>query len=156
MKKVIILLAALGLLGGGGFFAWSQVSSGPESADEKVTGAAVEKKAPVNKQMKPTDEVFYVVMPPITAPFIRDGTFAQYVVLVVNLEVSTKDDMELVAKNQPRLRDAFVSALHSLATQRSRNQRLINLARIKSRLLAGADRVLGVGVVDAVLVQLAH
>lgn len=156
MKKVIILLAALGLLGGGGFFAWSQVSSGPEPTDEKAE-AAVEKKAPAKKKKrKPTDDVFYVEMPPITVPFIRDGAFAQYVVLVVNLEVSSRDDMDLVQKNQPRLRDAFVSELHSLATTRSRNQRLINLARIKSRLLAGADRVLGVGVVDAVLVQLAH
>ena len=76
--------------------------------------------------------------------------------LVVNLEVGSKRDIARVREMLPRLRDAFVTELHALAATRSPDQRLINVGRVKARLIAGAHKVLGPGVVRDVLVQLAH
>ena len=83
-------------------------------------------------------------------------SFAQYVVLVVNLEVANDKNAETVQSEMPRLRDAFVLELNALAAMRSPDQLLINVARVKARLLAGATRVTGPGVVRDVLIQLAH
>ena len=76
--------------------------------------------------------------------------------LVVNLEVGSKRDIARVREMLPRLQDAFVTELHALAATRSPDQRLINVGRVKARLIAGAHKVLGPGVVRDVLVQLAH
>lgn len=143
MKKLIILVVAVALLGGGGFFAWMQLGSESEDGGGFSLTAS-------------RSETIFVEMEPLTAPFIRDGKFAQYVVLVVNLEVASSGAEDKVRKRMPKLRDAFVSELHSLAARRPPNQKLINIARIKARLLAGADQVMGSGVVRDILVQLAH
>ena len=46
--------------------------------------------------------------------------------------------------------------VHTMATMRNPDQAMINIRRVKSRLLANADAVLGAGVVRGVLVQLAQ
>jgi len=143
MKKILIIVVALAVLGGGGFFAWTKFMGG---GGKPVDGSL---------QASRADPV-YVEMEPLTAPFIRDGKFAQYVVLVVNLEVANDTNAEIVQSEMPRLRDAFVRELHALAAMRPADQRLINVARVKARLLAGANRVTGPGVVRDVLIQLAH
>jgi len=144
MKKILIIVIGLAVLGGGGFFAWTTFMGGRDAGS--VDGSlAASQKSPV-----------YVEMEPLTAPFIRDGRFAQYVVLVVNLEVANEKNAERIQARMPELRDAFVTELHTLAALRPPDQKLINLARIKARLLAGANRVMGNGVVRDVLVQLAH
>lgn len=144
MKKILIIVIGLAVLGGGGFFAWTMFMGGQDAGP--VDGSlAASRESPV-----------YVEMEPLTAPFIRDGRFAQYVVLVVNLEVANEKNAERIQARMPELRDAFVTELHALAALRPPDQKLINLARIKARLLAGANRVMGSGVVRDVLVQLAH
>ncbi len=134
---VIVLLAA------GGYVAWTQFLSG-ESGEESSALFA-----------KSTEPGF-VEMEPLTAPWVRDGKFAHYVVLVVNLELTSEDDIGVVRKYMPRLRDAFVTELHAIAMMRSRRQRLIKIERVKARLVVRAERVLGPGVVSGVLVQLAQ
>ncbi len=139
-----MLLVLVGFLGGGGFFAWTTFLGSKSGSGGTLSLSAA------------TADAYYIEMDPLTAPFIRDGVFAQYVVLVINLEVASEDAIEAVREKKPRLRDAFVSELHALAAIRSPRQRLINLARVKARLLAGANRILGPGVVRDVLVQLAR
>ncbi len=139
-----MLLVLVGVLGGGGFFAWTRFA-----ATESRSGGTLSLSAA-------TEGMHFVEMKALTAPFIRDGVFAQYVVLVINLEVASEAAIETVRELKPRLRDAFVSELHALAAMRPPGQRLINLARVKARLLAGASRVLGPGVVRDILVQIAH
>lgn len=139
-----MLLVLVGALGGGGFYTWTRFFG--EKTD---SGGTLSLSAAMA-------DSHFIEMDALTVPFIRDGVFAQYVVLVVNLEVASESDIEIVRAQKPRLRDAFVSELHALAAVRPPDQRLINLARVKARLLAGANRVLGPGVVRDVLVQLAR
>lgn len=151
MKKIIIMIAVVAVLGGGGYFAWTTFSAEEgegEGEDETATASA-------HSRERTDGNLLFVDLDAITAPFIRDGRFAQYVVLTITLEVVDEDARGTVLKNIPRIRDAFVSELHALAAIRSPQQRLINLARVKARMMAGAERVLGQGVVTDVLVQLA-
>ena len=144
MKKAIILVVLLLVLGGG-YFGWQQM--GETSADvgeESQAGFFFD------------DEPRFVELDLLTAPFLRGGKFVQYVVLVVNLEVVNDAAVDEVRAVMPRLRDAFVSELHTLATMRNPEQKMLNIKRIKSRLLASAQKVMGGGIVRAVLVQLAQ
>ncbi len=144
MKKLVVILVAALVLGGGGYIGWMQYFA--DGSGEGAGGGS----APVG------DQALFVELDPLTAPFLRDGKFAHYVLLVVNLEVGSERDIERVREMLPRLRDAFVTELHALAATRSPDQRLINVGRVKARLIAGTHRVLGPGVVRDVLVQLAH
>ncbi len=140
MKIAIGLLVLVLLLGGGGYFGWTTYLSGDDA--EPILAA--------------DDSPGYIELKPITVPFVRDGKFAHYVVLVVHIEVANETAMSKVKAYMPKLRDAFVSELHALAAVRPASQKLINVARVKARLMAGTERVLGPDVVRDVLVQLAH
>ena len=144
MRTVMILMVVLLVLGGGGYFGGQQIMAGNSATGSPSVSGGLD------------GQPRYVELDPLTAPFVRDGKFAQYVVLVVNLEVSDDDDVLKVRKFLPRLRDGFVTELHTLATMRNPEQKVLNLVRVKSRLLASADEVLGEGVVRGVLVQLAQ
>ena len=143
MKKLVVILVAALVLGGGGYIGWMQY--GAAGSGEDAGGGSV----PMGGQ------ALFVELDSLTAPFLRDGKFAHYVLLVVNLEVGSERDLARVRELLPRLQDAFVTELHALAATRSPNQRLINVGRVKARLIAGTQRVLGPGVVRDVLVQLA-
>lgn len=146
MKKMIIGLVVLLALGGGGYFGWLQMNeSAPESADERDESSYLSNKEPK-----------YVELDLLTAPFIKGGKFVRYIVLVVILEVANDDEVSEVRAVIPRLRDAYVTDLHTLATMRNPEQKMLNLKRIKSRLLASTHKVMGVKIVRQVLVQLAQ
>ncbi len=143
MKITLVALFVIAALGGG-YFAWTEFFAdrgGGEGASSLFSR---------------DDKPYYVEIERLTAPFIRDGEFVQYVVLDVSLELADEPNATKVRQLAPRLRDAFLAELHRLARIRPAGQRLINLGRVKARLLAGADRVLGPDVVRDVLVQLAH
>ena len=147
MRTIVIAIVALLVLGGGGYFGWQQmVASGPDDGgvDDIPPMGSVD------------GQPVYLELGPLTAPFVRDGKFAHYVVLIVNLEVGDQDDIDRVRAHMPRLRDAFVVDLHNLATVRNPDQGLINMRRVKSMLKKTALRVLGPNVVHDVLVQLAQ
>ncbi len=145
MKKAIILVVLLLVLGGGGYFGWQQMGeASPDGGGESEAGFFFD------------DEPRFVELDLLTAPFLRGGKFVQYVVLVVNLEVRGEDEVDEVRAVMPRLRDAFVTELHTIATMRNPEQKMLNMKRIKSRLLASAHKVMRNEIVRDVLVQLAQ
>ena len=146
MCAVIVLLGL-----GGGYCGWRQFND-----ETPEVGAEEAELAPDIPYGNLEGQHLFIELDPLTAPFVRDGRFAHYVVLVVNVEVVNKDDLDKVRGLLPRLRDAFVTELHTMATMRNPDQAMINIRRVKSRLLASADAVFGVGVVRSVLVQLAQ
>jgi len=144
MKKAIILVVLLLVLGGG-YVGWQQMSdTAPEAGEEETSASFFD------------DDPKFVELDLLTAPFVRGGKFVQYVVLVVILEVNDNDGVDEVRSVMPRLRDAFVTELHTIATMRNPEQKMLNMKRIKSRLLASAHKVMRNRIVRAVLVQLAQ
>ena len=146
MKTAIILVVLLIVLGGGGYFGWQQMGESSPDGGEESGGSS----------FFANDDPRFVELDLLTAPFLRGGKFAKYVILVINLEVSNDDEVEEVRAVMPRLRDAFVTELHTIATMRNPEQKMLNIKRIKSRLLVSANEVMGEGVVRDVLVQLAQ
>ena len=144
MRNIVIMIIALLVLGGGGYFGWRQFNAEQPGPAPEIPYGSLE------------GQPLFIELDPLTAPFVRDGKFAHYVVIIVNLEVASREDVDSVRRFLPRLRDAFVTELHTLATMRNPDQAMINMRRVKSRLLASADAVLGEGVVRGVLVQLAQ
>lgn len=147
MRMIVIAIVALLVLGGGGYFGWQQFSAG------LVDDGGVDLIPPMGSV---EGQPVYVELGALTAPFVRDGKFAHYVVLIVNLEVGDQDDIDKVRMFMPRLRDAFVMDLHNLAAVRNPDQGLINMRRVKSMLQKTTLEVLGPNVVYDVLVQLAQ
>ena len=145
MKKAIILVVLLLVLGGGGYVGWQQMGDTARGAWEGGGNSSFF-----------ADEPKFVELDLLTAPFVRGGKFVQYVVLVVNLEVRGDDEVDEVRAVMPRLRDAFVTELHTIATMRNPEQMMLNMKRIKSRLLASAHKVMRNEIVRDVLVQLAQ
>lgn len=146
MKTAIILVVLLIVLGGGGYVGWQQMGgSSSESTKEEI-----------DENFFFNDDPRFVELDLLTAPFVRGGKFVQYVVLVINLEASNDDAVEEIRAAMPRLRDAFVTELHTIATMRNPDQKMLNIARIKARLLASANEVMGKSIVRDVLVQLAQ
>ena len=139
--KWVIIIVVLVVVAGGGVFAWMYFSDGnlPDFASDDGAGVGV-----------------FVEMEPLTVPFVRDGKFAHYVVLTVSLEVKSQDYATRCREQIPRIRDAFVSALHGLAERRTADQTMINIGRIKASLVASAQKVMGSGVIQDVLVEVAH
>ncbi len=145
MKTAIILVVLLIVLGGGGYVGWKQMGgSSPDAGEESGAGFFFD------------DGPKFVELDLLTAPFLRGGKFVQYVVLVVNLEVANDAAAVEVRAVMPRLRDAFVTELHTIATMRNPDQKMLNMKRIKSRLLASAHKVMRNEIVRDVLVQLAQ
>ena len=149
MKTAIILVVLLIVLGGGGYYGWQQMGDNPDTADAGP-------EAPGGEGGFYEDGPKFVELDLLTAPFVRGGKFVQYVVLVINLEVASNDAVDDVRAVMPRLRDAFITELHTMATMRNPDQKMLNMPRIKSRLLASANQVMGGNTVRDVLVQLAQ
>ncbi len=147
MKTAIILVVLLIVLGGGGYVGWQQMGESSSPSGAGGNGGI---------SFFANDDPRFVELDLLTAPFLRGGKFVKYVVLVINLEVSNDDEVEEVRAVMPRLRDAFVTELHTIATMRNPEQKMLNIKRIKSRLLVSANEVMGEGVVRDVLVQLAQ
>ncbi len=147
MKTAIILVVLLIVLGGGGYVGWQQMGESSSPSGAGKSGGSL---------FFANDDPRFVELDLLTAPFLRGGKFVKYVVLVINLEVSNDDQVEEVRAVMPRLRDAFVTELHTIATMRNPEQKMLNIKRIKSRLLVSANEVMGEGVVRDVLVQLAQ
>jgi len=144
MKKTLIALVLLAVIGGGGYMAWIgswDKGTGIGGARSFSTGEA-----------KPE----FVELRPITAPLRATDDKVQYLVLAITLQVHSKDLASQVHDRLPRLLDAFSQELYGLADARPVGQHSINLARVKARLLAGSERVLGPGIVDDVLVRMAR
>ena len=102
--KWVIIIVVVALVVAGGLAAWMYFSDGslPEFAGEDDGRDGV-----------------FVEMEPLTVPFVQDGKFAHYIVLTVSLEVKSQDYATRCREQIPRIRDAFVGALHGLAERRT-------------------------------------
>jgi flagellar FliL protein len=95
----------------------------------------------------------FVKLPPIVLPVFEGDVVTRQASLVLALELATGKTEDAIAGQQRRLMDAFIADLYAIYEQRQRAERVIEPNVIKPRLLASADRILGPGVVQDVLIQ---
>jgi hypothetical protein len=96
----------------------------------------------------------FIKLAPIVLPiFGKDNKVTRQAGLVLALELEpgkTAGDLE---PNDRKLRDAFITDLYTLFEQTADAEHVIDVALIKQRLQDTSQRILGPGVVHAVLIQ---
>ena len=147
MKRVIIILFVLLILGGGGAAAYIVLMGGDAEAEAEMAEAPEETTAlPV-----------FVEFNPIVLPILGDGEIVQFVSIVVTLEVGSEDEANRVVAFAPRLNDAYMNALYGrLLASEVINDGVVDLRRIKSRLIEESNHVLGPGTVRDALIQMVN
>ncbi|WP_042701729.1 hypothetical protein [Azospirillum sp. B506] len=144
VKALIVLVLGIVLLGGasfGGWFVYQKYFA--EHAD-----------APPKKiEPPPKPPTAFVRLPPLVAPMIGPTRVEQFVTVVVAVEVLV-EKQPMVQANQPRLTDAFLTALYGGIADRSvLNGALVNIPAVKAKFIEAAGKVVGKDAVYDVLVQ---
>ena len=147
MKKLIfILLPLLLLLGGGGAAAWYFFLRAPAEGDKAATAAAE------GEHKSEAKAVFVDVGEIIVPVYGRDGK-DKLMVVRFELELGEVMPVEDVRYMLPRLRDAYIGTLSTLAGRGELVEESRRNATIKRALKLASDRVLGPEVIRDVLIQ---
>lgn len=143
MKKLAILLVLLLLLGGaGGAGWWFFLREQPEAGSAE----AVEEESLIRATR-------VLRLDPIILPVIREGQVMLHVTVVVVIElVKAVPLRELRVFSQP-LRDSMLSELHGMYAIRYVQERGYDLPMVRERLSQAAERVLGAGSVNRVMLE---
>jgi flagellar basal body-associated protein FliL len=139
--KIILLVAALLVLGAGGAGAWLFLLQPSEEAVAEVAAAPTD----FPKTYIPTDPVF--------VSYVQQNGRRRQLVVFLTLEVTMHDsNVADVRKALPRLQEAFWRTLNSDALPGA-SDGAVELTAIKERVHAEADRLLGPHVVHDVLIR---
>lgn len=148
MKKLLfILLPLLLLLGGGGAGAWFFFLKAPAEGEHAAEAAPAE--GGHGSAAKP---VFVDVGEIIVPVYGRDGQ-DKLMVVRMELEVGEVMSVEEVRYMLPRLRDAYIGTLSTLAGRGELVEESQRNATIKRALKLASDRVLGPDAIHDVLLQ---
>lgn len=166
MRKIIIGVAVLALLGGGGAGAYLYLKKPAEAAlpeeghaaaaPEKEKGGHGEKKAAgghgaSSSSSGPT----YVKMDPLIVPIVDGDGVSQVVSMIVAFEVEDAEQAVKIEHLKPRIKDAFIQNLYGLLNQQSAMDNcVLKVGYVKKRLNDAAQKVVGDGVVKDVLLQM--
>jgi flagellar FliL protein len=146
MKKLIfILLPLLLLLGGGGAAAWYFFLRAPAEGDKTAASAAGEHKSAATAVFVDVGEIIVPV-------YSRDGK-DKLMVVRFELELGEVMPVEEVRYLLPRLRDAYIGTLSTLAGRGELVEESQRNATIKHALKLVSDRVLGPDTIRDVLIQ---
>jgi len=93
------------------------------------------------------------VFRPITLPVIERNRVTRQVGILLTIELSEGHLKHEATEKDRELTDAFITELYRLYGARAGANRVVDEKLLKTRLQATADRVLGQGVVHAVLIR---
>ncbi len=143
VKALIVLVLGIVLLGGasyGGWFVYQKYFTPHPEKPKKV-------------EPPPKPPTAFVRLPPLVVPMIGPSRVEQFVTVVVAVEVIL-EQQPMVQANQPRLTDAFLTALYGGVADKSiLNGALVNIPAVKAKLKEAAIKVVGKDAVYDVLVQ---
>jgi flagellar FliL protein len=149
MKKLLfILLPLLLLLGGGGAGAWFFFLKEAPAEGEHAAEAA-----PAEGGHGSTAKAVFVDVGEIIVPVYNRGGQDRLMVVRMELEVGEVMSVEEVRYMLPRLRDAYIGTLSTLAGRGELVEESQRNATIKRALKLASDRVLGPDAIHDVLLQ---
>jgi len=157
MKMIVIIIAALAILCGGGagvYFMFMQPAEA--AATDVVEDSHKQAKADHGKDdgHGGLSSMHFVELSPLVLPIIDENGASQVVSMIVALEVSSAEDAGMVTKMTPRLKDAYLQDMYGVLNKHAALRGgQIRLGFIKKRLGAASDRVLGDNIVQDVLLQ---
>ena len=148
MKRLLVVVFALVLLGGGSFVGLVAFGIAP---DVFGLGIRMEDKAAEAPPPPPPPRPDYVNIAPFVIPIIlEDGRLHRQLYFDLRLEVQPGKGSE-VTRRMPILHDAFIRYLHKWYPLWMRDHSDIDLRETKKRHVTVAERVVGPGVVNDVL-----
>ena len=144
MKLVIIGVILLAVAAGGGWFAYTKfIAPKPPEAAE-----------PVKTKPPPGPPPVYVRLPPVAVPVVGPDHPEQLITFVIVLEVRDQGVADSLSPRMPRVTDAFLTTLYAAIDEgEMTNGSLVDVTRVKKRLQAACDRLLGNELVKDVLIQ---
>jgi flagellar FliL protein len=149
MKKVIMTITALALLGGtaaGGYVFFMKPAEASETSDTKE-----EKKA--DKGAKDA-AVSFVQMSPLVLPIVDKNGVSQIISLVISLEVRDDLSAKEVERMTPRLKDAYIQDMYGVLTKQAAMEGgVVQVGYIKNRLNQVTTKIMGKDRVNDVLLQ---
>ena len=137
MKLLLVLVVLAALLGGGGFAAWTFYREPIEAKVADLMKPSIPPGVPL-----PLD--------PITLPLFKGGQPDRFLTLEMTLICAGNDSMLRVKNQVPRLVDAYIQYLHSLANLRI-TPGFEDLDFVKDRLLNVSAQIVGNGEVRDIL-----
>ena len=161
MKKMVMAMAALGILAGGGAGAYFFLMKKPAEASIQENGKA-EDHAKADKghgeggkdghgEKGPT----FVKLDPLVVPIIDAEGVSQVISMVVQFEVSDEESAKKVEALRPRIKDAFIQNMYGLMNSNAALDRgVVKVGYVKKRMNEISAKVFGEGVVDDVLIQM--
>jgi flagellar FliL protein len=151
-KKLIFILLPLLLLGGGGAGAWFFLFNAPANEASDQGHAAVETGEHAGGHGATPKAVFVDVGELIVPVYSRDGQ-DNFMVVRMELEVGEAMSPDQVRYLLPRLRDAYIGTLSTMAGRGELVEESRRAATIKRALKLASDRVLGPDAIRDVLLQ---
>jgi flagellar basal body-associated protein FliL len=95
----------------------------------------------------------FIDLRPITLPVIERDRVTRQVGILLTIELAEGHLKQEATEKDHELTDAFITELYRLYGARAGANRVVDEKLLKTRLQATADRVLGPGVVRAVLIR---
>lgn len=153
MKKLILGIVALALLGGTGAGVYFFFLNPAQASEDKKSGKTEEAKAEDNAEGAEAN-VSFVQLSPLVLPIVDKNGVSQVVSLVVSLEVKDEVAAKEVEKLTPRLKDAFIQDMYGVLTRQAAMEGgVVQVGYIKNRLNKVTVKVLGEDKVKDVLLQ---
>jgi flagellar FliL protein len=144
MKIVIIGVAALVVLLGGGFAALKALKIGPFAPPE----AEVASEAP--PKLEPPR---FVAVDPLVIPVFSGNQVAAQIQVTVKLETVGSDNEQKLMRLLPQLTNHLYQDLYAFVPRLLREEDRLNVTVLRRRMQMVADKVAGPGIVDNVLIQ---
>lgn len=149
IKKLLVPLLGLLLLGGGVVGGMIFLNVGPFKNPEKETKSVSE----MLNLGSPAPA--FMDMPPLVIPIFIEDRPVRNIYLEVRLDVDYKN-RKLVEARLTKLRDAFLTDMHTFLPAHLRYRDSTDLEAVKLRLKRVADRTLGEGQIKNVLIRTAY
>ncbi|MDP6603094.1 MAG: hypothetical protein QGG17_02730 [Rhodospirillales bacterium] len=146
MKKLIIAFTVLLMLGGGTVSVLKVLEIGPFAPTPD--GASAEQVFDA-----PAEPPRFLEVEQMHIPIFAGDRVATTIQVLVKLETIGSENEPKLTRMMPRLSDAFLRDLFGTLPRMLRNDEQLNVVVIKRRLQRVADKIVGLGLVDNVLVQ---
>ena len=144
MKKIVIILAGILILGGALAGVLKYLELGPFASE--VTG--------VTKIVKEEDlKSIFIDMEPISIPIFKGNVPLAIIKIQIKLETKSNDKAIKIQRMLPRISDTLFKDLYAFVPRLLKGKERINIFILKQRLKLISDRNFGKGLIYDILVQ---
>lgn len=144
VRTIAIAVAVILMIAGGAVGIMKQLEWGPFAPQSDVAATEPD---------KPAEPPRFLDMDPLVIPIFAEDRVVAAIQIQLKLETKGVANEDLLNRMKPRLGDAFLSDLYAFIPRLVQKGGQLDVLAIKQRLQLVADKVVGKGKVDSVLVQ---